>query len=326
MKAMVYERYGPPEVLELKDVPKPTPKDDEVLIKVHAAAVTMGDCELRSGKMDSLLWIIIRIMFGFFKPKYRILGQELAGDVEAVGAEVKRFRAGDKVFACTDQKMGADAEYISLSLDRAIAKKPEKLSYAEAASSPVGWTNALHFLKLAKLKKGESVLVVGGSGLIGIYAIQLARYMGAEVTAVGNHKSLELMKKLGATHVIDYEQENYWQNGETYDVVFEAVGKSPFGKALKTTAKNGRLIIANPQINQLLRVAPINKLTSKRVIWQFASDTSEDLEYLCELIEAGEIQTVIDKHYKLEELIEAHKYIETGLKTGGVILDVISNG
>lgn len=323
MKAMVYEKYGPPDVLQLQDIPKPVPKDDELLVKVHAAAVTMGDCEIRSGKMDSFIWVVIRIMFGLFKPKYQILGQELAGEVEAVGADVACFKPGDKVFACTDQKMGADAEYISLSLDRAIAKKPEKLSYAEAASTPVGWTNALHFLKLAALKKGEKVLVVGGSGLIGIYAIQFARYLGAEVTAVGNHKSLELMKSLGATHVMDYEQEDYWKNGETYDVVFEAVGKSPFRKAFKSTAKNGRLIIANPQMNQLLRAFFINKFTSKQVVWQFASDTSADLDYLCTLIRIGEIQTVIDRRYKLEDLVEAHKYIETGLKTGGVVLDVV---
>jgi len=323
MKAMVYRAYGPPEVLVLKDIPKPVPNDDEVLIKVHAAAVTMGDCEIRSGKMDSFIWVIIRIMFGFFKPKHQILGQELAGEVETVGAKVTCFRPGDKVFACTDQNMGADAEYISLSLDRAIAKKPKSLTYAEAASAPVGWTNALHFLKLANLKKGEKVLVVGGSGLIGIYAIQLARYMGAKVTAVGNRKSLELMRELGATNTLDYAEQDYWKTGETYDVVFEAVGKSPFRKALKTTRKNGRLIIANPQMNQLLRAFFINKLTSKQVVWQFASDTSEDLEQLCDLIEAGKIKTVIDRRYKLEDLVEAHHYIETGLKTGGVILDVV---
>lgn len=323
MKAMVYRKYGSPDVLQLEELETPIPKDDEVLIKIHASAVTMGDCEIRSGKMDNFIWFIIRIMFGFFKPKYPVLGQELAGTIEAVGKDITKFKAGDKVFACTDQNMGGSAEYICLPLSRSIAKMPEKMSCAEAASTPVGFTNAQHFLKLAEVKKGEKVLVVGGSGIIGMFAVQLAHLAGAEVTAVGNHKSLEVMKKFGATHVIDYEQANYWDSGEQYDIVFEAVGKSPFGKALQTTAKNGRLIIANPIMNQLLRVAFINKFTSKRVVWQFASDTSEQLEELAQLVDAGDITTVIDRHYKLEDAADAHRYIETGYKTGGVILDIV---
>lgn len=321
MKAMVYRKYGPPDVLKLEEIEKPTPDDDEILIKVHAAAVTMGDCELRSGKMNNFIWIVIRIMFGFFRPKTQILGQELAGEVEAVGRGVTDFTPGDQVFACTDQKMGANAEYVCLSTMRSIALMPKTLSYAEAASTPVGFTNAMHFLGMAKVQKGEKVLVVGGSGIIGMYAIQLARFLGAEVTAVGNHKSLEVMKQLGAAEVIDYEQQNYWDQDETYDVVFEAVGKSPFGKGLKVLHKGGRLIIANPLMNQLLRVPFINKFTSKTVVWQFAGDTSEQLEYLAELADQGEITAVIDRHYKLEELVDAHRYIEEGYKTGGVILN-----
>jgi len=325
MKAIVCTKYGPPDVLQLKEVDKPTPKDKEVLIRIHAATVTMGDCEMRSLKFSGLLKVLMRLGIGFRGPRKRfsILGQELAGEIEAVGNEVKLFKKDDPVFAASGFRFGAYAEYICLPEEGTLAIKPDNITYEEAAVVPVGGLEALHFLREANIQKGQKVLISGASGSIGTFAIQLAKYYGAEVTGVGNPKSLEVMKSIGADNVIDYTKEEFNKNGETYDVIFDIIGKSSFSSCIGSLNKNGIYLIANPKMVLINREKRAAKKSDKKYIsgnMDKTKERTEQLKFLKELIEAGKIKSVIDRRYPLEKTAEAHSYVEKGEKTGNVVI------
>jgi len=329
MKAIIWTKYGSPEVLELKDVEKPTPKDNEVLIKIHASTVTMGDCEMRNLRFSRALKFLMRLAVGIRRPRKRfsILGQELAGEIEAVGKDIKVFKKGDQVFASTGFHLGGYAEYVCLpeeSKEVSLALKPTNISYEEAAVVPVGGLEALYFLRKANIQKGQTVLISGASGSIGTIGIQLAKYYGAEVTGVGNPKSLEIMKSIGADKVIDYTKENFTEKGETYDVIFDVVGKTSYSSCIDSLNKNGTYLIANPKISLINREKRALKKSDKKVISgnkEFV-DRNEDLLFLKELIEAGKIKSVIDKRYPLELVVEAHKYVEQGQKVGNIVITI----
>jgi len=324
MKAVVWTKYGPPDVLQLKEVEKPAPKDDEVLIRIYATTATAGDCEQRSLKLPFWLKLPVRAYVGFTRPKrITILGMELAGEIEAVGKDVKRFKKGDKVFAATGfVHMGTYAEYICLPEDGAMALKPVTMSYEEAAAVPVGGLEALCFLRRGKVQSGQKVLINGAGGTIGPFAVQLAKYFGAEVTAVDSTEKLDMLRSIGADHVIDYTNEDFTQNGEAYDVIFDVVGKSSFSRSVRALKKNGRYLLANPGLSQMFRGRWTSKTSSKKVIWGAADEKTEDLIFLKELVEAGKLKAVIDRCYPLEQAVEAHRYVETGRKKGNVVITV----
>ena len=325
MKAVVWTRYGPPDVLQLKEVAKPVPKDNEVLVKVHAASVFAGDCELRSLKVPILFKLLLRMYIGLARPKrVTILGQELAGEIEAVGKDVKRFKEGDQIFGATGFRFGAYAEYQCLPEDGMVATKPTNMTYEEATVVPIGGSNALHFLRLGDVKSGQKVLINGAGGGIGTMAIQLARSFGAEVIAVDSTEKLDMLRSIGADQVIDYTKEDFTKNGETYDVIFDVVGKSPVSRSIRSLNNNGTLLLANHGL-----VAPkfqglyTRMTSSKRVINTMAGEKKEDLVFLKDLIEAGKISAVIDRRYPLEETAEAHRYVDTGQKKGNVVITVV---
>ncbi|HEV2655212.1 MAG TPA: NAD(P)-dependent alcohol dehydrogenase [Ktedonobacteraceae bacterium] len=322
MKAIVYTQYGPPDVLQLKEVAKPTPKDKEVLIRIDATTVTAADCELRSLKLPIWLRLPIRIYLGLIRPRNKILGQDLAGEIEAVGKEVTRFKKGDQVFGWTGFRLGAYAEYTCLSEDGVLAIKPATMTYEEAAAVPLGGLNALHFLRNGNVQSGQKVLIQGAGGSIGTFAVQLAKYFGAEVTAVDSTGKLDMLRSIGADHVIDYTQEDFTKNGETYDVIFDVVGKSSFTRSVRSLKHNGRYLLANPRLSQMVRGRWTSRRSSKQVIVGAASEKTEDLLFLKELIEAGKIQSVIDRGYPLEHIAEAHRYVDTGHKKGNVVITV----
>ncbi|MBW7882520.1 MAG: NAD(P)-dependent alcohol dehydrogenase [Caldilineaceae bacterium] len=330
MKAMVWTKYGPPDGLQLREVEKPAPKDHEVLVKIHATTVTAGDCEARSLKFPLGLWIPMRIYAGLRKPeRITILGQELAGEVESAGKDVRLFEEGDQVFGVTGFGLGTYAEYICLpekSEDGALAKMPANLTYEEAAALPVGGLEALHFLRKGNIQRGERVLINGAGGSIGTVAIQLAKYLGAEVTGVDSTGKLDMLRSIGADQVIDYTQEDFTRNGQTYDVIFDVVGKSPFSRSIRSLKPNGRYLIANPRLSKMVRGLWTSRTSSKKVIFELASHKTEDLVFLKELAEMRKIRPVIDRRYPLEQIPAAHRYVETGQKAGNVVITVVHNG
>ncbi len=322
MKAVICPKYGPPDVLRLEEVEKPVPKADEVLIRVHAATVARGDCELRSLKVPFLLNLLLRIGFGFRGPRKRILGQELAGEVESVGKHVKRFKRGDRVFALTGLRLGAYAEYDCLPEKGLIAAKPANITYEEAAAVPVGGLHALHFLRKPKIQGGQKVLINGAGGSIGTFAVQLAKSFGAEVTGVDIAGKLDMVRSIGADHVIDYSKEDFTKSGETYDVIFDVVGKSSFSGCMRSLKENGFYLLGNPGLSQPVRALWASRKSGKKVIGGMTSYETEDLIVLKELIEAGKIKSVIDRRYPLERIVEAHRYVDGGQKIGNVVITV----
>jgi NADPH2:quinone reductase len=322
MKASVYEKYGPPEVVQLKEVEKPVPADNEVLIKIHATTATAAERMMRSGKP---YWG--RIILGLIKPgkKYRILGLELAGEIEAVGKDVGRFQPGDQVYGFRGFGTGALAEYKCMPETGSLALKPANLTYEEAAAVVDGATTALFFLKeKANIQRGQKVLIIGASGSIGTYAVQLANYFGAEVTGVCSTANLELVKSLGADKVIDYTQEDFTQNGETYDVVFDTVGKSSFARCKDLLKKNGCYLPTTGLFNYAL-TGWTSLIGGKKVLSGMSVEKNEALIFIKELIEAGEIKPVIDRRYPMEQAIEAHRYVDKGHKKGNVVITVEHN-
>lgn len=320
MKAIVYTKYGPPDVLQLKEVEKPTPKENEILVKVMATTVTVADIRSRSFTVPPAFWLPARISLGFRQPKKEILGMELAGEVESIGKNVKRFKEGDQVFAATLADFGAYAEYKCISEDGPVTIKPDHLTYEEAAAIPIGARTALFFLRKACIQSGQKVLVYGASGSVGTYAVQIAKSFGATVTGVCSTKNLALVKSLGADKVIDYTADDFSKMGDTYDVIFDTVGKSSFSACMKSLKKDGTYInitIPFPGVRMLW-----TQLTSRRklILGQNSPETSEALIFLKKLVEKGQLKVIIDRYYAFEEIVEAHRYVENGHKKGNVVI------
>jgi len=309
MKAIVCTKYGPPEVLQLREVEKPEPLENEVLVKIHATSAHIGDCKIRSLKpgmgkvIDVFFKPMMRIMLGFFGPRKNILGMELAGKVESVGKTVTRFQPGDEIFAANDMQFGAYAEFTCLPEEGIISIKPNNMSFGEAAVLPNGCMTALMLLRMARIQPGHKVLIYGASGSVGTYAVQLAKYFGAEVTGVCSTSNIEMVKSLGAA-TIDYTQEDFTRSAETYDVIFDAVGKVPAAQAKKPLKNEG------VYLNVLTTSSKMKLIT-------------EDLVYLKDLVEKGHLISVIDRSYPLVEMVEAHRYVDQGHKKGNVVITVI---
>jgi NADPH:quinone reductase-like Zn-dependent oxidoreductase len=328
MKAIVYEKYGPPEVLQLKKVEKPTPKDKEILIRILATTVNYGDITARhfsqisprKFNMPFLFLIFTRIYFGLRKPRVRILGNEFAGEIEAVGKDVKGFREGDQVFGYRGQSMGAYAEYLCMPEKGVVAAKPASMTPEEAACIPYGAITALNILKKADIRSGQKVLINGASGGIGSAAVQLAKHYGAEVTGVCGTPRLGLVKSLGADKVIDYTKEDFSRSGETYDLIFDILGKSTFARCKKSLEKNGCYLLASFKMKSLFQMLWTKMKGGKKVICGLASYENKDLIFVRELVEAGKIRAIIDKRFPLEQTAEAHRHVETGLKKGNVVI------
>ncbi|MBC2707882.1 MAG: NAD(P)-dependent alcohol dehydrogenase [ANME-2 cluster archaeon] len=333
MKAIVYTKYGSPDVLQLKEVEKPTPKDNEILISVYATPVNYGDITARNFSnispsefnMPMLLWLPARMSFGLRKPKNPILGSELAGEIEAIGKGVKKFRRGDQVFAYRGMSMGANAEYLSMPEDGMVGIKPANMTYEEAACVPYGGIMALSLLRKVNIQSGQKVLINGASGGIGSLAVQLAKYYGAEVTGVCSTPRLELVKSLGTDKVIDYTKEDFTKNGEKYDLIFDILGRSSFSRCKGSLTQNGRYLLASFKMKKLFQMLGTSIIGSKKVICALVSEKSEDLIFLKELVEAGKIRSVIDRCYPLEQTAEAHRYVEKGQKKGNVVITVENN-
>lgn len=321
VKAVVYEKYGAPEVLELREVEKPAPKPKEVLVKIYATTVTAADWRIRSSRVPAGFWLPVRMAFGLLKPKKSILGTELAGEVEAVGKDVRSFRAGDKLFATTGGAFGAYAEYIALSEEGALAIKPANMSYEEAASVPFGALTALYFLRdKAAIQSGQKILINGASGGVGSYAVQLAAYFGAEITAVCSGRNLDLVRSLGAARAIDYTKEDFSKSGETYNLIFDTVGKSSFSQCKKLLKQRGIYLTAVAGLPDFVQMLWSRLAGGKRMICAITPERKEDLIFLKELIEAGKIRAIIDRRYRLEQIVEAHRYVEKGHKKGNVVI------
>ncbi len=328
MKAIVYTEYGAPDVLHVAEVQKPAPKDKEILIRVYAAPVNFGDIMARhfgsitpqKFSMPFLFWLLARASFGFTKPKITILGSEFAGEVEAIGKDVKRFKPGDAVFGYVGQAMGTYAEYLCMPEDGCVALKPANLTHKDAAAVPYGAIMALGLLRKVNVQPGQKVLINGASGGIGSAALQLARYYGAHVTGVCSTPRLEYVKSLGADVVVDYTKADFTQNGETYDLIFDVLGKCSFGRCKNLLKQNGRLLYASFKMKQLFQMLWTSMFSSRKVICALSSENPGDLIFIKELVEAGKIKSILDRCFPMEQAAEAHRYAESGQKKGSVMI------
>ena len=324
MRAVVYDRYGPPDVLRLEDMERPIPKEDEVLVKVHATTVNRSDVHIREANRSNgrAMVPLSRLVSGLRRPRQRILGSEFAGEVEATGSAVTEFAVGDRVFGSSGLRFGAHAEFMCIRESARIAHMPSGLTFEEAAPICDGALNALLCLKMADLRKGRTILIYGASGAIGTAGVQLARYFGADVTAVCSTKNLELVKSLGADRVIDYTQEDFTKNGQTYDVILDAVGKHSFSRCKGSLEPGGIYLPTDGLRNLMLALMPSRK-GGKRVVFQIPPRIpKQDVLFLKDLVEAGKYRPVIDRSYPLEDVIEATRYVETQQKTGNVVLTI----
>jgi NADPH:quinone reductase-like Zn-dependent oxidoreductase len=317
MKSIVYRKFGPPHVLQLRETPKPVPGDDEILIRVHATTVTAGDIHLRTGKP-----LLARLFAGPVTPRHPVLGHELAGTVDATGNNVKRFKPGDAVFGSTNLQSGAYAEYLCLPEDGIIALKPENVSFEEAAAVPVGALTALFFLRKGNIQRGQKVLVYGASGSVGSYALQLARYFGAHVTGVCSTANIEMVKNLGADDVIDYTREDFTRSGICYDMIFDSVGKASFAHCRHVLNPDGLYITTAVSLSLLAQKLVTSITGGRKLIIGIAGQTTENLQLLKDLVETGKIKPVIDRIFSLEQIADAHRYVEPGHKKGNVVIRV----
>jgi len=323
MRAAVATQYGAPDVLKIQDVEKPTPKVNELLIRIHATTVTSGDWRVRSLNVPTGFGLLSRLLFGMRRPRQPILGTELAGVVEALGADVTRFSVGDDVFAYSDATMGSHAEYIVLPEDGAVAHKPVNLTFEEAAALSFGGTTALYFLRQADIQPDERVLVNGASGSVGTAAVQLAKHFGAHVTGVCSTGNIELVTSLSADRVVDYTKEDVVERGETYDIIVDTAGTLPFARSKAILNDGGRLLLVLGSLPSMLQAPWVALTTNKKVIAGAASGTAKDLELMASLAEGGAFTPVIDRRYPFERIAEAHAYVDQGHKRGNVIINVI---
>lgn len=328
MKAVVYTQYGSPDVLHLTEIAKPTPKDNEILIRVYATPVNYGDLIARNFgnithrefNMPGPFLYLAKMEFGFRAPKKHILGSEFAGQVAAVGKDVTRFKAGDPVFGYRGPALGANAEYICVPENSIVTHKPANMSYEEAATVPYGALTALTLLRKVDIQHGQKVLINGASGAIGSAAVQLAKYFGAEVTGVCGTPRMEFVKALGADKVIDYTREDFTKRSETYDLIFDILGKSSFSRCKRVLTPDGRYLLASFKIKQLFQMLWTSRFGNQKVICALSTEKPEDLVFIKELVEAGKIKSIIDRCYPLEQTAEAHRYIETGHKQANVVI------
>ena len=323
MKAIVYTKYGAPDVLQIKEIEKPVPENDEVLIKIHAAEATKADCELRSFKFAvKWFWLPLRVAMGVTRPKKQVLGGYFAGEVETVGKDVVKFKKGNQVFGTSKLRFGAYGEYVCLPANYTIAPKPHNMSFEEAAAVPLGGLNALHFMRRANIQNGEKILVNGAGGSIGTFAVQIAKAMGAEVTAVDSTIKEEMLRRIGADHFFDYTKEDFAKSGQTYDVIFNMVAQSSYSKCVNSLNPRGRYLIGNPRISDMLRSVLTSRFTDKTAIFVFAGEKEEELLALKEMIESGKIKSVIDKIYPPELAALAHRRVETEQRLGIVVISM----
>ncbi|NJD54011.1 MAG: NAD(P)-dependent alcohol dehydrogenase [Candidatus Methanoperedens sp.] len=327
MKAIVHTKYGPPDELQLKEVEKPIPEDNEVLIKIHATTVTTTDCNVRNFTfVPESFRFPARMNFGLRKPKINILGIDLAGEIEAVGKKVKLFKEGDRVFGSSGTKFGGHAEYICISEDGVLAIKPANMTYEEAAAIPLAGNTALFFIRdLGKVQAGQKILIHGASGAIGTYAVQLARYYGAEVTGVCSATNAEMVKSLGADKVIDYTKEDFTRSGETYDVIFDVVGKITFSQCKSSLKQKGIYLENLLQLQDIPKIIWTSITGGKKIKGGISIESVENLNFFLELIKSGKLKPVIDRSYPLEQTAEAFKYVEKGHKKGTVVITVGHN-
>lgn len=323
MKAVVYRKYGAPDVLHLEEVEKPVPKDNELLIKVHAAEATKADCEMRSFNFPvKWFWLPLRIAFGLFRPKKIILGGYFAGEVETVGKDVSEFRKGDQVFGSAGLRFGGYGEYVCLPNSYTIVPKPINLSFEEAAVVPLGGLNALHYLRMANIQSGEKVLINGAGGSIGTFAVQIAKAMGAKVTAVDSSIKEEMLRQIGADHFFDYAKGHFSQNGQTHDVIFDMVAQKSFSRCIDALNPGGRYLMGNPRISDMIRSVITTKVTDKTVLFAFAGEKPEELLALKKMIEDGSIRPVIHRTYPMEQAADAHRMVETEQRLGTIAIAI----
>lgn len=320
MKAVINDQYGAPSVLTVKDIEKPTIKDNEILVKIKATAVNSGDCRIR--RADPF---VVRFFFGLTKPKTKILGGVLSGEVVAIGQNVKLYNVGDNVFGSTDMKFGAYAEFKNFPETGTLALKPESLSHEQAAVIPFGGATALHFLKMAAIKPGQKVLIVGASGAVGTAAVQIAKAFGAIVTGVCSTTNMELVRSLGADKVIDYTKEDFTTNNEKYDVIFDTVRAIKIQNSAKSITKNGKMILSDAGLKEMLKGLWLSMSSDIKVLTGVTKQTAADINYLKGLIESGKMKPVIDKTYAMHEMVAAHTYVETGRKKGNVAITISLN-
>ena len=325
MKAIVCTAYGDPDVLKLEEVEKPRPKDDEVLVRIHATTVSRADCEIRRFEFPAWIWLPVRLAFGVVRPRVRILGQEFAGEVESLGDGPTSFAPGDRVYGTTGIGLGAYAEYVRVGGRRAgsvMAPMPAAMSYAEAAAVPYGASEALRFLRKAGIGAGPRILIIGAGGSFGTYAVQLAKQAGAEVVAVDSTGKLEMLREIGADQVIDYTERDFTDDAGTFDIVFDVVCRAPFGRVVRLLRPRGRYVLANPRTSHFIRGLWTSLTGDKKVIFSSGTGTGEHLRAVTDLIEAGELRPVIDRQYPFEQMAEAHRYAETEQKKGNIVIVV----
>jgi NADPH:quinone reductase-like Zn-dependent oxidoreductase len=324
MKAIICTKYGPPDVLQIQEMEKPTPKANEVLIRIHATTATLYDCWTRSSTAPPGFGLLMRIAAGIRKPKQPIFGTELAGEIEVVGSDVTKYKKGDQVWGYLGMNQGAYVEYICLPEDGVLTFKPINMSYEEAAAVQQGALTALYFLRAGNIQRGQKILIFGASGGVGTFAVQLAKYFGAKITGVCSTSKIDFVKSLGAEKVIDYTKEDFTKSGEMFDIIFDTIGKSNVGRSKKLLKKEGTYLFTTFGIPKLFRILWLQIISRKKAFYGTLEEKTEDLEFLKELIEEGKLKSVIDRTYPMEEAAEAHKYVESGQKMGQVIITLVS--
>ena len=323
MKAIFYDRYGPPEVMRIADVPRPEPGDGEILVRVRAAEATKADCELRAFRFAvNWFWLPLRLGFGVFRPRRKILGNYFAGEVVELGPGITRFSVGDEVYGGLGLHMGAYGEYVAVRESASIAAKPANMSFEEAAAVPLGGWNAVHFLRLVDVKPGESVLVNGAGGSIGLHGVQIAKAMGAEVTAVDKSEKEDIVRRMGADHFVDYTQQRFVDAGYEFDVVFDMVPNSSFKDCMQVLKKNGRYCTGNPRLSVMLRCLWTNRFTDKMASFAFARESVDELDALREMIEAGKVQSIVDEVVPMEQVADAHRRVESESRLGAIVISI----